>query len=87
MQKVEKIKKEKKVFEVVKENMDGMMKLIRCGLVDPSRLNHYQVYSFYSTLDAITKKADRITFTAESMGISEHSVAKIVAKFEKSVNL
>lgn len=77
----------KRVIDVVTEDMDAMRRLIKCGLVDICRINDYQIYVFYSTLNKIESKMDRYEFTAAAMGVTSETVRRVISKMEKKVKI
>lgn len=77
----------KKVIDIIQDDIPTMRKFIKCGLMDACRLNEYAVYNFYSTLTKIESKMDRYVFTAESMGLSQSQVMRIVSKMEQEINI
>lgn len=76
---------DKRVIDILQDNMDATHLLSRCGLVSINVISDYSIYVFYSTLTKIPSKMDRYEFTAESMGCTSRKVAEVVSKMEKTV--
>jgi hypothetical protein len=75
-----------KVFEIVKENSELLMRLRKCGYRNIDNLTDaYCVYQIYLSFDNIKEKMERYEATAIKSKVSLSTIMDVVKKMEKNI--
>jgi hypothetical protein len=73
-------------FQYISENFLTIKKEVKMGLISPTVLAHYAIYSrydYYRKLDNYVGVS--VLFTSDSCGVSESLVYKIIKEMEESI--